>query len=211
MKDISKKDHDNTMYYKHGLDFWLNHNKQHEKDAFNNDELKVKTLLEKYPNIRNTAIDIGSGGGWMCNKLTEYFDIVYGIEPSKKAIDLCRELYKGKKIKWVHGYSEDAFNVIDFPTEHVFLNTCSVFIHIDDKYIIPTLKWINENFNNSILSFQEFWSDTIHINQPLHNCRTKEWWCDHLNNWELDFHGPDMSKHGSQYNNISKGFHGYIK
>jgi hypothetical protein len=26
MKDISKKDHDNTMYYKHGLDFWLNHN-----------------------------------------------------------------------------------------------------------------------------------------------------------------------------------------
>lgn len=211
MKNISKIDHDNTMYLKHSLDFWVDHNKQHEEEVFNNEELKIKTLLEKYPDIRNTAIDIGSGGGWMCNKLKEYFDVVYGIEPSKKAIDLCRELYKGKKIKWVHGYSEDAFKIINFPTKNVFINTCSVFIHIDDEYIIPTLKWINENFNNSMLSFQEFWSDTKHINKPLHNCRTKEWWCNHLSNWELDFHGPDMSEYGSQYHNISKGFHGYIK
>lgn len=211
MKNISKNDHDNNMYTNHSMEFWVDHNKRHADEAFNNDELKVQTLLDTYPDIRDTAIDIGSGGGWMSSKLTDYFDVVYGIEPSKKAIDLCRNLYKGKNIKWVHGYSEDAFKVIDFPTKNVFINTCSVFIHLDDKYIIPTLKWINENFNNSILSFQEFWSDTIHINQPLHNCRTKEWWSNHLSNWELDFHGPDMSSHGSQYTSFNKGIHGYIK
>ena len=34
MKNISKIDHDNTMYSKHSLDFWVDHNKQHEEEAF---------------------------------------------------------------------------------------------------------------------------------------------------------------------------------
>ena len=211
MKNRSKESHDNTMYNLHGLEFWEKHNKEHIDKAFNNEEIKVAQLLEKNPSIRKNAIDIGSGGGWMSKKLSSIFENVYSIEPSEKAIKICKQIYDVPNITWIEGYAEDVLKNENIPKENVFINTCSVFIHVDDEYVTKTLKYINENFKNSILSFQEFWSEEIPFNQPLTNCRTIHWWKSNLNNWELDFHGPSMAQYGDMYRNFFKGIHGYIK
>ena len=212
MKEHSKKVHDDTMYNLHGIEFWKKHNKEHLDTVFNNDEVKVGDLLEKYPSIRSSAIDIGSGGGWMSDKLSEIFDHVYSIEPSSKAIELCKKMYDKKNITWIEGYAQDVLaNNEIFSKSNVFINTCSVFIHLDDNCVIPTLNYINKNFTDSILSFQEFWSEEKAFNQPLTNCRPKDWWKFHLSNWELDFHGPNMGSHGDFYKDFHKGIHGYKK
>lgn len=211
MKTRSRESHDNTMYNLYGLEFWEKHNQEHIDQAFDNEELKVGRLLDKNPSIRKNAIDIGSGGGWMSKKLSSIFENVYSIEPSSKAVSLCKSLYDLPNIKWIEGYAEDVLKNEEMPKENVFINTCSVFIHIDDKDVIPTLEYINENFTNSIFSFQEFWSEDIPFNQPLTNCRTKDWWQSNLSNWDLDFHGPSMAEHGDMYKNFFKGFHGYKK
>ena len=147
----------------------------------------------------------------MSKKLSSIFENVYSIEPSSKAVSLCETLYDLSNVKWINGYAEDALKKQEIPKDEVFINTCSVFIHIDDKDVIPTLEYINENFTNSILSFQEFWSEDIPFNQPLINCRTKVWWQSHLSNWDLDFHGPSMAEYGYTYKNFFKGIHGYKK
>ena len=211
MKNRSKESHDNTMYNLHGLEFWQKHNQEHIDQAFSNEELKVPQLLDKNPSIRKNAIDIGSGGGWMSKKLSSIFENVYSIEPSEKAIKICKQIYDVPNITWIEGYAEDILKNENIPKENVFINTCSVFIHVDDEYVKKTLKYINENFKNSILSFQEFWSEEIPFNEPLTNCRTIHWWKSNLNNWELDFHGPSMAKYGDMYKNFFKGIHGHIK
>ena len=212
MKDQSREAHDKTMYNLHGVDFWKKHNQEHSDKVFDNEEVKVAQLLEKYPSIRENAIDIGSGGGWMTSKLSELFESVYGIEPSAKAIELCKDLHEDTNITWIEGYAEEVLNNNDeLPKSNVFINTCSVFIHLDDYCVIPTLRYINENFTDSILSFQEFWSEDKAFNQPLTNCRPKDWWKFHLSNWELDFHGPNMAPHGDFYKDFHKGIHGYKK
>jgi len=211
MKTRSKESHDNTMYNLHSIDFWKQHNQDHIDKAFNNEEIKADRLLEKYPDIRKNAIDIGSGGGWMSAKLSKIFENVFSIEPSPKAIQICKKMYYIPNIEWIEGYAEDVLKEKNLPTENVFINTCSVFIHLDDEYVIPTLQYINQNFKNSILSFQEFWSEDTPFNQPLTNCRTKDWWRSNLSNWNLDFHGPSMKQHGQMYEKFFKGIHGYIK
>tara|TARA_R110000796_G_scaffold161094_1_gene277850 strand:+ start:134 stop:769 length:636 start_codon:yes stop_codon:yes gene_type:complete len=211
MKNRSKESHDNTMYNLHSLEFWGEHNQEHINKVFDNEELKVSRLLEKNPSKRKNAIDIGSGGGWMSKKLSSIFENVYSIEPSSKAVSLCKSLYDSPNITWIEGYAEDVLQNSDIPKSDVFINTCSVFMHIDDKDVIPTLNYINKNFTDSIFSFQEFWSEEISFNKPLTNCRTKGWWKSHLSNWDLDFHGPSMAQYGNTYKNFFKGIHGYKK
>lgn len=212
MKSLSREFHDKEQYNLHGLDFWKKHNLEHSNKAFDNEEIKVRQLLQKYPSIRKNAIDIGSGSGWMTSELAQHFENVYAIEPSSKAIEICKDLYKNTDITWIEGYAEEVLkNNNELPTSNVFINTCSVFMHLDDDCVIPALRYINENFTNSILSFQELWSKDKNFNQPMTNCRSKDWWELHLSNWSLDFHGPSMAPHGKFYKYFYKGIHGYKK
>lgn len=211
-KTLSKDIHDSTEYYSKFKNEWIEHNEKHGVESFDNEELKVGRLLKKYPLIRDVAIDIGSGGGWMTNELSKHFKKVIAIEPSSKAITICKELYPQDNITWINGYSEDVLNDYQFDyAEKYFINTCSVFIHLNDDHVIPTLKALNKNFSNSILSFQELWSIEKHFNIRLLNCRTKKWWEEQLSNWDLNFHGPDMSKFGFNYIDVNKGIHGIVK
>jgi SAM-dependent methyltransferase len=210
-KEKSRDEHDSSQYSVYDMDYWKKHNEEHVA-AFDNPEIKLQTLLDKHPDIRETAIDIGCGAGWASNVLSSYFDKVYALDPSSKAIEVCKDLYKdNQKISWHVGFAEELLPQIETPSSNVLLNTCSVFIHLSDEALHPILNYINNNFTNSILSFQEIYSDDLHFNEGHIACRTQEWWKDNLSNWELDFHGPDMSQWGGQFLNTRKGIHGYKK
>jgi hypothetical protein len=204
MKELSFNIHNETQYDLHtDINYWVEHNKRHESDiVFNNTEIKLKYLLEKYPHVRALAIDIGSGAGWLSNKLSEYFDSVIGIEPSQRALDIASNLYGNKKnILFNLGFSEDVLPTISLPDEPILFVTCSVFQHLDDEYVSKTLSWINQNApEGSILSFQELWGSNSH--EPFKHIRTKTWWNEQLSNWTLDFHGPMVLP------NTNKGIHG---
>lgn len=209
MKTLSHDNHNKTDYLVKTLEDWKLHNKCCSENAFNNSELKIKTLLDNHPDVRDYAIDIGSGAGWMSNELSKYFQQVIAIEPSLPAIEICKKLYPQENIMWIQGYAEDVIRNIEFESNSkYFINTCSVFIHMDDECVSPILKIINEKIRPGILSLQEFWSETRHFNEGMGNCRTKKWWEKELSNWALDFHGPDMSPHGEFFKNINKGIHG---
>lgn len=210
-KSLSVDSHNKTDYLVRTLDDWKKYNEDFSKIEFNTPQVRVKDLLDKFPNIRNFAIDIGCGGGWMSNELSKYFEYVIAIDPSNYAIEICKKLYTQSNIIWIVGYSDDVLQSIDFDfNASYFINSCSVFQHIDDAYTIPTLKFINDNFKHGILSLQEWWSENRHFNQGMGNCRTKMWWKQQLSNWDLDFHGPSISNCGEYFESINKGLHGHI-
>lgn len=205
--------HDSANYYNWDLETWKTHNEKHEKESFNNLELKCQDLLDKHPEIRDIAIDIGSGGGWMSNKLSKIFKKVYAIEPSEKAIQICKALYKERNnIEWINKFAEDAFDQLNVNIP-CFYNTCSVFMHIPNEFVEKTLFYINNYAKaGSIISMQECWTEKLEIITPpggMTYFRNKDWWKEKLSNWELDFFGPDMSKFGHPFINTNKGIHGF--
>lgn len=211
-KTLSHNSHDQTDYLVRTLEEWKKYNDEFSKREFDTEQVKVKTLLEKHQKVRDFAIDIGCGGGWMANELSKYFKYVIAIDPSHYAIEnVCKKLYPQSNIIWIVGYSEDILNNIKFDFSYsYFINTCSVFQHMSDDFVSPVLKFVNSNFKNSILSFQEWWSEDRHFNEGMGNCRTKHWWKEQLSNWELDFHGPSIAHCHESLWNINKGIHGHI-
>lgn len=207
-KILSCISHDQSDYYQKSLDEWKSHNDACINNAFDNEECKIGRLLAKYPNIRSYAFDIGAGAGWLTSKLSENFEYVIAIEPSAKAIEICKTMYPQQNIIWMCGFAEDILPKIEFDqTNPIFINTCSVFIHMSDEYVTPILDIINSSrvCKGSILSFQEFWSPLLHYNEPMGNCRSIQWWTNKLCNWKLNFHGIEVFNQGS---NIFKGLHG---
>lgn len=207
MKNTSVEIHNEGQYNKYlEIDYWIKHNERHQDDfVFNNKELKIKDLLDKNINVNKLAIDIGSGAGWLSAKLSNYFETIISIEPSEKAVEICKEIYKNRtNINWNVGFAEDILNDFDFGNDPVLFVTCSVFMHLDDSVVQNILKVINEKSPiGSILSFQELWG--LELNQNMHHVRTKEWWSENLSNWNLDFHGPLV------LSNTHKGIHGIRK
>lgn len=212
-KNLSHLSHDTTDYSVRSLEEWRIHNNNSSICGFNGPEIRVKDLLEKNPHIRDYAIDIGCGGGWMSNELSKYFQYVISIDPSNLAIEnVCKKLYPQENIIWINGYAEDALENINFDySASYFINTCSVFQHMSDEFVSPIITFINKNFKHGILSFQEWWSEDRHFNQGMGNCRTKKWWSEQLSNWDIDFHGPSIANSGAYFENINKGLHAKTK
>lgn len=201
----SKNSHDIDYYNKHDLDWWRSHNEWHQNNSFSNDELKLDKLLIENSDVRGIAIDIGSGGGWLSKELSNYFTKVIAIEPSKKAHEICKALYGNiDNIEWECCYAEDILPRYSFSKLPLFINTCSVLQHLDNKISEVILHWVNSYpITDSILSFQELWGDEV--NQPMYYSRSKIWWQKKLSNWDLDFHGPIILP------GIHKGIHGVRK
>ena len=64
-KTLSHNSHDQTDYLVRTLEEWKKYNDEFSKREFDTEQVKVKTLLEKHQKVRDFAIDIGCGGGWM--------------------------------------------------------------------------------------------------------------------------------------------------
>lgn len=202
MKDNSLLEHVKTQYSNLDLNYWKEHNERHQDDSvFNNKEIRLKDLIDENPNINKLAIDIGGGVGWLSAKLSDYFEKVISIEPSEDAVNISKALYSEKEnISWNIGFAEDFLSELKIETSALFV-TCSVLQHLDDDVVENILKMINDKAPvGSILSFQELWG--IYVNTNMHHVRTKEWWSERLNNWDLNFHGPEVMP------NTNKGIQG---
>jgi len=173
-------------------------------------ENKFGQILAKYPTVRHTAVDIGSGAGWLSAKLAgDYkFVEVMAIDPSPALINVAKGFYPAEQypaIKWVRGFAEDVLSNLNF-TEPVFFFTGCVLSHLRDKEAARICEAVNKiSPIGSVLSFGECWGTEWH--QYMWHVRTKEWWQRELPGWELDFHGPNIQEVPGRH----KGFHGVKK
>lgn len=144
-------------------------------------------LLDDNPEIK-IAVDIGSGTGWFANHLvnSRNYKLVHAIEPSSAAIAIANKIYPNQdKVNYINGFADQELEKIKF-TEPVFFSTMTVFAHLEENEIIPTLEVINENAPvGSVFAFSEPWGDTF--NYHLWNIRTKEWWESKMSNWKFTF------------------------
>lgn len=156
-------------------------------------------IIEKNPDIRGAHIDIGCGGGWLLNKTAPLFKKVIGIEPSKSAIDIAREITKEhENIEFINLPMIEALEFIDFRVPCLF-TTSAVMSHIGDYYVKKFLEILSHKApKNSVLYFYEPYDKNIQVS--LWYIRRKEWWIKNLPNWELSFH--DI-KDGGYYKGIS--------
>jgi SAM-dependent methyltransferase len=144
-------------------------------------------LMDENKEIK-TLVDIGSGTGWFVNYAKKYrgFNKIYGIEPSKYAIDIAKKIYQDDGIIYINDYAEDALSNIKL-TEKTLFTTFIVLSHLDDEIVSSILV----NMNNiapygSIFYFNEMHGTDYH--EPLWHCRTEEWWIKNLPDWNLTFH-----------------------
>ena len=203
-----------SSYKKHHAQFlesdaFLKHKRgfeQFEKEnKFNHPENNIGALLQKYPKVRKTAVDIGCGGGWMSAKLSNRFQNIIGIEPSNAALEIAAQLFAKTKypnISWHLGFAEEELAKLDLKEPTLFVTGC-VLSHLKDSATAKICAAIEEVApKGSILSFSECWGEESH--DFMWHVRTKEWWQSVLPSWKFDFHGPQIQGK----TNRNKGFHG---
>lgn len=153
-------------------------NKQFEISGF---KLALRLTSEK-PKIH---VDIGTGNGWLLRKMSPFFEKTIGVEPSKKAIDLCREVHSD--IKNIELINMDMCDALDFLKleEPIFITTGVVLSHIEDYYVAEFLQKVNSLPKGSVLFFDEQYGKKLSLN--LWHIRNKDWWADNLPNWQVIF------------------------
>jgi hypothetical protein len=176
-----------------------------EEDLFNAPPNRIRDLMAQYPEVRDTAVDIGSGAGWASAELSKSFSQVIGIEPSDAAIGIARQLFPTSShpnIDWRIGFSQDVIPTLSITAPALWV-TMVVLSHLPDNVVSQTCQAVNRIAKpGSLLSFSECWGPEFH--DLMWHVRTPEWWRNQLPGWELDFHGPSV-------NNVAerrKGIHG---
>ena len=174
-------------------------------DLFNIEEYKLGQLLNRHPEVREVAVDIGSGAGWFSYKFSSLFKKVIAIEPSEKALEIAKTLYpvpKYPNIDWRQGFAEQVLSTVNLPGPALFF-TGVVLSHLRDKEVAAICGQVNRLAAvGSLLCFNECWGAEYH--QLMWHDRTKQWWQEQLPGWQLDFHGPEIEDTAGRH----KGFHG---
>jgi len=197
MKNLSKDRHDlgYSMDEAYEIEkekhFWKTRDSKIGVDSvWNNlysDDDRHGYLMDENKEIK-TLVDIGSGTGWFVNyaKKNRNFNKIYGIEPSKYAIDIAKKIYQDNDIIYINDYAEDALSNIKL-TEKTLFTTFIVLSHLDDEIVSGILLSMNNIApEGSIFYFNEMHGADYH--EPLWHCRTNEWWIKNLPSWELTFH-----------------------
>lgn len=152
--------------------------KQFERHGF---ELAIK-LTSKLP---NTHIDIGSGNGWLLRKMSQHFEKVIGIEPSKTGAELSLKVNSNKKnISVLNMDMIDGIKDLN-PQKPVFMTTSTVLNHIENYYVKEFLSNVNLLPIDSILFFDERYDKEADL--KMWHVRNKDWWRKSLPNWQLIF------------------------
>jgi 2-polyprenyl-3-methyl-5-hydroxy-6-metoxy-1,4-benzoquinol methylase len=166
-------------------------------------------FLRKYKKNRYLVVDIGSGDGWLSAKLSKYFKRIIAIETSEEAVKLAKKRYKKySNINWINGFVEDCISKIVF-NKPVLFTSCHVLSHFTDNQVLKVCKIINSKKipKNSILNFAELYTKGYSIRKYMDTSRSIKWWNINLSNWQLDFHGPKVSKNKNEKR--FKGFWGH--
>ena len=176
------------------------------ENHFNSPEMRLADLLEKHPIIRNQAIDIGCGVGWLSARLCkEGFLEVVGIEPSAAALEMANRIFPKTEypnLRWINGFAEDILRAIKLSKPSLFVTGC-VLAHLTDSAVEKICRAICRVAPvGSLLGFSEPWGPTFH--EVLWHVRTEDWWRKKLKGWNLDFYGPGIENVPGRH----KGFHG---
>lgn len=143
-----------------------------------------------------TAVDIGSGTGWLANYLiTERnYTKVYAIEPSESAIDIAKRLYPDqKKVKYINGFAEEELFKIKL-TKPTFFSTLCVLTHLEDETVISILNSMNKiSSTGSVYAASEPWGPKYE--ESAWNIRPPEWWVENLPDWEFEFYSDCIIPH----------------
>lgn len=175
---------------------------------FNHPFVKMMDFLKIYKNIRYTAVDMGSGDGWMAARLSKYFGKIIAIEPSKFAIKIAKNRYsKYQNIKWLNAFAEDCIGKLKFTKPTLFV-TGHVLSHLTNRQVLDICKILNSNNipKNSIFNFSELYTRDKTLNKFIDSSRSIDWWRINLSNWKINFHGPKVTN--SKYEQRYKGFWG---
>jgi SAM-dependent methyltransferase len=174
-------------------------------NLFNHPCNRLLDLCQRHPEIRDTAVDMGCGAGWVSARLSRDFRRVIAIEPSEKAIALAREIFPASaypNIEWRIGFAEEQLRALSLQTPALFV-TAVVLSHLLDEEVSTICSALNAVAPaGSILSFSENWGTEFH--KFMWHVRTPEWWQAQLPGWELDFHGPVTENPPGR----NRGFHG---
>ena len=143
-----------------------------------------------------TAVDIGSGTGWLANYLIveRNYTKVYAIEPSESAIDIAKRLYPDqKKVKYINGFAEEELLKIKL-TKPTFFSTLCVLTHLEDETVISILDSMNKiSSTGSVYAASEPWGPKYE--ESAWNIRPPEWWVENLPDWEFEFYSDCIIPH----------------
>lgn len=189
-----------------GLEYHRRLYKRFENEnLFDHPANRLSKLLAGHPEVRDTAVDIGSGGGWLSARLSREFRKVIGIEPSPAAIEIAEKLFPTKSfanIEWRLGLAEERIGALQLVSPTLFV-TAAVMSHLPDRAVAIICKAVNAVAPaGSLLSFSECWGPEHH--EFMWHVRTPGWWQAQLPGWKLDFHGPEIENVSGRH----KGIHG---
>ena len=174
-----------------------------KNDRINWPDFAIQEALQKNPQIK-TAVDIGSGTGWVAASLDPLVDEIIAIEPSFAAIDISKRAYpqvKYPNITWYQGFAEDLLPTITLSNPTIFVTGC-VLSHLRDKEVSQICASVVKVAPaESIFAFCECWSENTPLHQHMWHIRNKSWWQNQFPGWELEF-GGTKHEHGDYYMGI---------
>ena len=186
----SYENHDRDFRELVSLDNEKKAHEEHNSDDFKfiyQDDIPHGNALDKY--TLNAAVDVGSGTGWFSNYLINHrgYNKVYGIEPSKAAIDIERKIYPdADNVEYINGFAEEEIGKIKLE-EPTFFSTMCCLAHHPDVTVKDILKGIDTIAPvGSVLSSSDPWGDTY--SRECWYIRPPEWWSDNLPDWEFEFY-----------------------
>jgi hypothetical protein len=123
----------------------------------------------------------------LVNKACDYFDNVYGIEPSLAAIQIAKEITKDKKnITFINDGMIEGIKKVNIHNAPFLITTSAVLSHIDNIHVSYFLQQLNSLASiGSKFYFYEPYDKNIDVN--LWHVRSKSWWIDRLPNWRIKF------------------------
>ena len=149
------------------------------------ESLGFEIALNITKNKPKTLIDIGSGTGWLLRKMSPHFEKVIGIEPSGAAMNTALKINSGNKnVSVVNMDMVDGLEYLKIQ-DPVFLTTSTVLNHIEDYYVAEFLNKLNNLPEGSVLFFDERYGKNKNWN--MWHVRSKDWWRNNLNKWQIVF------------------------
>ena len=119
------------------------------------------------------------------------FSRVVAIEPSSSAIEISKYYFDHgftSNIEWKNGFAEEVLLNVEALTVPIFVFSGVVLSHTPHKVAKKILKFINENLAiGSAGLLVEAWGNPR--SERLWHVRSKAWWQENLDNFELDFYG----------------------
>jgi SAM-dependent methyltransferase len=180
-------------YLKHNFEFETTSNYEwHISEYKKYDDLGLfkktgfEDIFKQSSKTTKKYIDIGSGGGYLINRASKYFEKVYAVEPSSSGIEISKAINSvNKNVIYINKKMVDA--IADIVVDDPFLITTSaVLSHIDDGHVKNFLEKLSRSAPiGSELFFYEPYDKNIQV--PLWHIRSKEWWMENLPGWKIEF------------------------